>query len=98
MGTSAQALPPVDKLIMRNDPKLNQLQITMLCNPVTEEEITEAVASIGDDKVPGIDGYNAFFYKKVWHIVKKEISDVVIDFFISRKMYAPINCNDYFGS
>ncbi|XP_019229854.1 PREDICTED: uncharacterized protein LOC109210838 [Nicotiana attenuata] len=58
MVTSAQALPAIDKLTMRNGPKLNQLHRTMLYKPVTEEEITKVVASIGDDKPPGIDVAN----------------------------------------
>lgn len=63
MGISAEELQTVDKLIMWNGPKLNQVHITMLCEPVTEKEINEALASIGDDKAPSIDGYNAYFLR-----------------------------------
>lgn len=44
-----------------------------LCKMVTDEEIKKALWSIKNDKSPGLDGFNSFFFKKVWNIVGKEI-------------------------
>lgn len=35
-----------------------------LCVEVTEMEAYDGLCSIGDDKAPGVDGYNAMFFKK----------------------------------
>ncbi|KAH0773890.1 hypothetical protein KY290_011027 [Solanum tuberosum] len=64
MGSAAQTLPAVNSVIMRKGPVLNHQQGRQLCRPVTDEEIHSALLAIGDDKAPGVDGYNAYFYKK----------------------------------
>ncbi|XP_060210765.1 uncharacterized protein LOC132637735 [Lycium barbarum] len=73
MGTANQALPTVNIETMRKGPVLSHAQGIELCKEITEEEICEALQSINDDKSPGVDGYNAFFFKKSWNIVKTEI-------------------------
>ena len=35
-----------------------------LCVEVTEMEAYDGLYSISDDKAPGVDGYNAMFFKK----------------------------------
>lgn len=52
----------------------------------------EGLASIGDDKAPGIDGFNAHFFKKSWPIVKSEIYFAVSEFFANGIMFKGINC------
>ena len=47
--------------------------------------------SIGKDKAPGIDGYNALFFKHTWKIVKKDVVKAVIDFFTKGKLFKPFN-------
>lgn len=72
-GSDAHILRAIDKEIMRKGAKLNQQQRIDLCRDVTTKEIYEGLCSIGDDKEPGVDGYNALFFKKAWHIVKDEV-------------------------
>ncbi|XP_059310638.1 uncharacterized protein LOC132061991 [Lycium ferocissimum] len=81
MGTSSHTMPAVDKEIMRKGPVLNHAQRTLLCREVTEAKIVEGLRSIGDDKSPGIDGYNSLFFKKA-----------ITNFFSSGKLYRAINC------
>nr|XP_016501411.1 PREDICTED: uncharacterized protein LOC107819774 [Nicotiana tabacum] len=63
-----------------------------LCAPITEEEINEGLSSIGDDKAPGIDGFNVVFFKQTLSIIKNEVCETVQDFFITGTLYKAINC------
>ncbi|XP_039038586.1 uncharacterized protein LOC120176170 [Hibiscus syriacus] len=40
-----------------------------LCRNVSDAEIKEAIWGQGNDKSPGPDGFNPFFFKKAWSIV-----------------------------
>jgi hypothetical protein len=51
-----------------------------------------ALQSIGDLKSPGIDGYGAYFFKKVWQIVKPDVLSAVHDFFDNGRLYKAANC------
>ncbi|XP_019258406.1 PREDICTED: uncharacterized protein LOC109236665 [Nicotiana attenuata] len=59
MGTSAHVLLAVDKMVMRKGPTLTKQHQQDLIAKVTCQEIDEALKGIGNDKAPGIDGYNA---------------------------------------
>ncbi|KAJ1393664.1 hypothetical protein SESBI_34848 [Sesbania bispinosa] len=52
-----------------------------LLRTVTEKDIQGAVFDIGALKAPGPDGYNGLFYHKHWDTVKKDVIDVILDFF-----------------
>lgn len=92
IGTASQTLFAIDKMVMCNGAKLTQQQRIELCRDVTTEEIYEGLCSIGDDKAPGVDAYNAFFFKKAWPTVKDEVMEAAMDFFKSGKLYRAINC------
>ena len=66
MGTSAGNLPAINTQVMKSGPTLTKQQRIQLCVEVTEQEIYEGLKSIGNDKAPGIDGYNAYFFKYTW--------------------------------
>lgn len=55
-------------------------------------EIYEGLKSIGNDKAPGIDGHNAYFFKNTWQIVKKYNIVAVKRFFSTGTLYKPIHC------
>lgn len=44
-----------------------------LLRPVTEQDIKEAVFSIGAHRSPGYDGFTAAFYQQFWHVVRGDI-------------------------
>ena len=48
---------------------------------VTNDEIHEVCFSLHPNKAPGIDGFNAHFFKKTWHIVGDDVINVVQEFF-----------------
>ncbi|XP_070039684.1 uncharacterized protein [Nicotiana tomentosiformis] len=95
MGTSVQTPPTINRLIMRKGPKLNHPQQLAMCEAVTTTEIYEGLCSIGDDKAPRVDGYNAVFFKKTWHIIKEEVTKAVLVFFTTGKLYRAINCTSF---
>ncbi|KAF3623755.1 hypothetical protein FXO37_31704 [Capsicum annuum] len=81
LGTSANSLPAVNPVVMRNGPTLNRAQQLHLVEPVLRQEVRDALQGIRDDKALGCDGFNALFFKHSWHIVGKEITDAVLEFF-----------------
>ena len=92
MGSSAGKLPAINAQVMKRGPVLSRQQRIQLCTDVTEQEIYEALQSIGSDKAPGIDGYNALFFKHTWKIVKKDVITAVTQFFTTGKLFKPFNC------
>ena len=47
--------------------------------------------SIPNDKAPGLDGYNSYFFKQTWDVIGEDVSDVVLDFFKTGKLLKSIN-------
>ncbi|XP_019254452.1 PREDICTED: uncharacterized protein LOC109233132 [Nicotiana attenuata] len=92
MGTTAQTLPAINKQVMKTGPVLSHAQQIFLCKEVTDKEIYECLSSIGDDKSPGVDGYNAYFFKKSWNIVRTYLCEAVKNFFATGRLHRSINC------
>ncbi|GFS29381.1 granulin repeat cysteine protease family protein [Actinidia rufa] len=53
---------------------LDHDQAASLIQAVTEEDIKNALFSIGEDKAPGPDGFSSCFFKKAWGTVGLKIS------------------------
>ncbi|CAN1153049.1 LINE-1 retrotransposable element ORF2 protein [Linum perenne] len=66
-------------------------QSDSLISDVSEEEIRKALISIADGKAPGPDGYNAYFFKHSWDIVKGDLFAAVRSFFSKSKMPGYVN-------
>ena len=77
---------------MKRGPTLTKQQRLQLCTAVTEQEIYDGLKSIGNDKAPGIDGYNDFFFKHTWQIIKGDIIEAVKSFFTTGKLHKAFNC------
>jgi hypothetical protein len=54
-------------------PVITEEENGFLCAIPGEEEVLEALSSLGSTKAPGPDGFTALFYKKYWHLIKKEV-------------------------
>lgn len=92
LGSATSQLPYVNIEVMKVGATLNRQQQLKLIAPVTKMEVIAALEGIDDQKAPDIDGFNAFFYKKVWHIGGPEIEAAVMEFFNSLVMCKVINC------
>ena len=44
---------------------------------MTEEKVSEVIKEMQNGKAPGPDGFNVYFFKACWEIVKHDILDVV---------------------
>lgn len=66
---------------MRRENVLSHDQQRLLCEEITEKEIYQGLQAIGDDKAPGVDGYNAVFYKETWPVIQTEFIEAVQEFF-----------------
>ena len=63
----------------------------MLSSDFTAEEVEVALFQMGPTKAPGLDGMNALFYQKFWHVVGETITMAVLDFLNSGNMVPDIN-------
>jgi Holliday junction resolvase RusA-like endonuclease len=59
--------------------------------PVSKEDIDNIIKLMPTDKAPGCDGFNGFFLKKCWSIIKEDIYQLCLDFFNGRVDLHAIN-------
>ncbi|XP_075103819.1 uncharacterized protein LOC142178376 [Nicotiana tabacum] len=84
---TANSLPAINRSYMKNGPTLSHQQRVYLCTEVTNQDIVESIKAIGDDKAPGIDGFNAVFFKRAWDIINNQITDAIKEFFSTGNIY-----------
>lgn len=83
LGSETTGLQQVDHQILHLGPCLPEDVKFDLVKPVTSDEIDDALKMIDDSKAPGLDGFNAYFFKKAWSTVKHEVYSAVYGFWTS---------------
>lgn len=63
-----------------------------LVREVSNEEIDITLAGIDNDKAPTLDGFNSYFFKKSWEVLKHDIYAGIKEFFSNSTMHKPMNC------
>ena len=58
---------------------------------LTIEEIEYAIKIASPNKGPGLDGFNAHFFKECWLIIGKDVCDAIQGFLYSGKMLKQLN-------
>jgi hypothetical protein len=62
-------------------PIITEEENVLLCTPPAEVEISEALASLGTTKALSPDGFTTLFFKKYWHVVRKDVLICIEQFF-----------------
>ena len=83
MGIKSTASVPIQRTCFSHGNILSLDQQLSLIKPFTKKEVEDALFSISPIKSPGPDGYGSGFFKAMWKDVGEEISEAILDFFLS---------------
>jgi hypothetical protein len=79
--SSSAPTPNDTEMLNFFDPVITAEDNFLLCAIPTEEEVVQALSSLGFTKAPGLDRFTALFYKKYWFVVKEEVLGCINNFF-----------------
>ncbi|KAK4254647.1 hypothetical protein QN277_010000 [Acacia crassicarpa] len=82
---------PLEQVLSYVDKVVTDADNESLMNPVSSQEIEDAVFQLGTNKAPGPDGYSALFYQASWKEVSKGVCEMVKYFFEQKAEIDPIN-------
>jgi len=71
--------------------KLSQEEQLSLDEPVSKEEVLEAMSNCDPAKAPGYDGFNLKCIKRLWPILGEEICAYILQFFATGRLHPSIN-------
>jgi len=54
------------------------MDLSILDNPITEDEVWETIRSLPADRAPGPDGYTGRFFKACWQVIKADFMAAII--------------------
>jgi hypothetical protein len=78
--------PCPDEFLSLFENSISLAENDTLCSIPSEQEIFDALSSIGSTKAPGPDGFTALFYKKYLSIIKDVVLGSVWDFFLKNHL------------
>ncbi|XP_059450878.1 uncharacterized protein LOC132181647 [Corylus avellana] len=83
----SSSVPPIEEdMLSLFDPVVSAEENSFLCALPPEEEVVQALSSLGSTKAPGPDGFTALFYKKYWSIVKTDVLVCIRNFFQNHQL------------
>ncbi|GJY71047.1 uncharacterized protein Tco_0474750 [Tanacetum coccineum] len=71
--------------------KLSTDAADFMVRDVSDQDIRDAIFSLGDDKSPGPDGYTAAFFKEAWDIIAQDVCNAVKEFFVNGVLLKELN-------
>ena len=77
----------LDEIVPSISPQMNQI----LLRTVTEEEVRQALFMMHPEKAPGPDGMTTLFFQHSWHIIKKDLVEMVNNFFVTGTLDPRLN-------
>lgn len=88
-STCSVSLASLD--VIANGPTVAIEHWPSLFTQVTKSEVWDVVSSMGNNKAPGPDGYNALFFKRAWATIGDDVFGAVEEFFVSGKLLKQVN-------
>ena len=79
----AQEQVPVFEFNLDNHSKITEARSEFLEATPSREEVKMAVWACSIDKAPGFDGFNFRFIREMWDVIKDEIYEFVMEFFVN---------------
>ncbi|KAL0445474.1 UNVERIFIED_CONTAM: hypothetical protein Slati_1675300 [Sesamum latifolium] len=70
---------------------MSEDEALLLVQPVTLDEIKQAVFDIDEVKTLGPDGYSSGFFKAAWSIVGEEVTRAIMEFFVTSRILKQVN-------
>lgn len=68
----------MDHILRFIDPCISDDMNSKLMRPFTREELEKTLFKMPPTKSPGVDGMNAIFFQKFWHVVGDDVSSVCL--------------------
>ena len=76
LGASEQTELSAETLnLVKRTPNLDRLSVIF-----SEAEIDKIIAYLPKDKAPGPDGFNGYFFRSCWNIIKQDVYRLCQDF------------------
>ena len=77
----------LDEIVPSISPQMNQI----LLRTAIEEEVRQALFMMHPEKAPGPDGMTALFFQHSWHIIKKDLGEMVNNFLVTGNLDLRLN-------
>lgn len=72
-------------------PTLQPTEYDSLIRPISLSEVRDAVFSLPKDSAPGPDGFHASFYQQNWHLVHRDVFNMVTNVWNSGHLLKALN-------
>eukprot|EP00253_Pinus_taeda_P009705 PITA_09705 len=89
--TEINRIPAINRLTQNIPRIITEEHNSLLIQPITMQEVEEAVKQMKEGKAPGPDGFTANFFHKFWDLINNEVWLVVEESRELRWMYPGLN-------